>query len=163
MISDDDYEFNVEIGTGSPRAVFRSDRRVRSADPYTGSSFIAELHDDGLAATQSVFVFSFDWDALAAFFEDLAESWKGWEGERAWHSIEHHLAISATSDPLGHCNFQFTLQNGPDPTWKTTLAGFRIDAGEDMAATAREVRAWVQDMVDRPPTETDAEHGGNPS
>lgn len=127
--------------------MFLSDRRSLGDDPYNGSSFAAELHDDGLQVIQSVYVFNFCWNALAAFFHDLADSWRGWDGEKSWHSIEHHLTITATSDPLGHCNLEFTLQHSPNFSWTVTVDGFRIDAGEDMAATAREVRAWVNDTT----------------
>ncbi len=134
---------SVMIGHGSPTAVFRSARRSTSDDPYAGSNFVVELHSDGVDAVRSVFMFSFDWDALAAFFSDLADSWRGWEGEKSWESIEHDLRVTATSDPLGHCLLTFTLRDGPNYTWETVVGGFKIDAGEDMAAVASEMRAWA--------------------
>lgn len=133
----------VTIGHGSPTAVFRNAQRSDSDDPYAGSNFVAELHGDGVDAVRSVFMFSFDWNALAAYFADLAESWRGWEGENVWESIEHDLRITATSDRLGHCHLTFTLRDGPNYTWETTVSGFAISAGEDMAAVAREMRAWA--------------------
>lgn len=133
----------VTIGHGSPTAVFRSARRSTSDDPYAGSDFVMELHSDGVNAVRSVFMFSFDWDALAAYFSDLAGSWRGWDGKNTWESIEHDLRITATSDPLGHCLLTFTLRDGPNYTWETVVGGFKVDAGEDMAAVAREMRAWA--------------------
>lgn len=38
---------DVTIGHGSPTAVFRNLRRSGSDDPYSGSSFVAELHGEG--------------------------------------------------------------------------------------------------------------------
>lgn len=133
----------VTIGRGAPTAVFRSASRGESDDPYAGSSFVVELHSDGLDAIRSVFMFSFDWDALANLFSDLADSWRGWEGEKSWESIEHDLRIAAVSDILGHCLLTFTLRDGRNYTWKTVVDGFKIDAGEDMAAVARDMRAWM--------------------
>ena len=134
----------VTIGHGSPTAVFRNAQRSDSDDPYAGSTFVTELHSDGVDAMRSVFMFSFGWDALTAYFADLADSWRGWEGEKAWESIEHDLRVTATSDRLGHCHLTFTLCDGPDYTWKITVGGFVLSAGEDLAAVAREVRSWAE-------------------
>jgi hypothetical protein len=125
---------SVEIGQEHPTARFHSP---------TIDSFGIELVSDGLTASRFVYVHSFDLDALAGFFEDLADSWKGWDGEKSWRSIEHELLITATSDALGHCLLTFTLRDGPNDTWKTTVSGFTIGAGEDMAVVAREMRAWA--------------------
>ena len=134
---------HVVIGRDNPTAIFRSFSREESDDPYAGSSFVVELHSDGLEAIRYVSMFNFEWDALANFFSDLASSWRGWEGEKSWESVEHHLRITAVSDSLGHCLLTFTLRDGPKYTWKTVVSGFKIDAGEDMAALAREMRSWV--------------------
>lgn len=133
----------VLIGRGTPTALLRSVSRAESDDPYAGSSFVVELHSDGLDAIRSVFMFSFDWDALANLFSDLANSWEGWEGEKSWESTEHDLTITAVSDSLGHCLLTFTLRDGPNYTWKTVVGGFVIDAGEDMATVASDIRAWM--------------------
>jgi hypothetical protein len=134
---------HVVIGRGTPTAVFRSVSREESDDPYASSSFVVELCSDGLNSTRSVFMLSLDWDALASLFSDLANGWRGWEGEKSWESIEHDLTITAVSDSLGHCLLTFTLRDGANYTWKTVVGGFKIDAGEDMAAVARDMRAWV--------------------
>jgi hypothetical protein len=41
---------------------------------------------------------------LAAFFADLAAQWKGWAGEKEWHSVEDDFALSCTSDPGRYVN-----------------------------------------------------------
>lgn len=104
---------------------------------------MVEVHSDDLDAIRSIYVHSFDLSSLAALFSDLADSWSGWEGEKSWHSIEHELLITAASDNLGHCLLTFTLQNGPNYTWRAIVGGFIVDAGEEMAAVAREISAWV--------------------
>ena len=134
MESVSDVALSVDIGHGHPTARFHS---------ATIDSFGIELVSDGLTASRVVYVHDFDLDALAGFFQDLADSWKGWDGEKSWHSIESDLLIRATSDDLGHCLLTFTLSDGPIHTWQTTVSGFAISAGEDMAAVASEMRAWA--------------------
>jgi len=88
-------------------------------------------------------MFGFDWDALVAFFEDLANSWRGWDGLKEWASVEHDLSISAESDDLGHCILQFVVRDGPTHTWETSLGQFAIDGGEDLVKFASAVRSWA--------------------
>ena len=33
------------------------------------------------------------YDALAAFFENLADSWRGWHGERSYSTLEGDLEL----------------------------------------------------------------------
>ena len=134
----------LTIGRGSQVAIFRDAiSGPPRADPYSGEgSFVVELRAEGLRAQRTVFMFSFDWANLAAFFADLAESWRGWDGEKRWESIEHDLSITATSDSRGHCRLHFVVRDGPNPTWEVSMIGPEIDAGEDMATVARNVEQW---------------------
>jgi hypothetical protein len=34
-------------------------------------------------------------------FRDMAESWKGWNGEKVWAALDGELRITATSSSLG--------------------------------------------------------------
>ena len=134
----------VVIGRGSRTATFRDAVGAAGDAPYEGEgSFIIELRAEGLHAERTVFVFSFDWENLVAFFEDLAESWRGWDGEKTWNSIEHDLAITATSDPGRHCSLLLTVRGGPHSTWEAAMGGLEVDSGEDLAALARSMRAWA--------------------
>lgn len=131
----------------APVAVsFSSPRRDGSDDPYAGESFVVTIAAEGLQTSRHVFMFGFDWAALSAFFADLAESWKGWQGEKAWHSIEHDLEITATADGLGHCDLAFEVRDGPAATWAVRVSEVRIDAGEDLSNLARGIAAWVPQM-----------------
>ncbi|MDJ0953214.1 MAG: DUF6228 family protein [Acidimicrobiia bacterium] len=133
----------VIIGLGTPSAVFRSIDRSDGDDPYGGGGFVFGLNADGLQIERRVFMFSFDWDALIAFFSDLADSWQGWDGHKSWHSIEHDLSIAATADGGRHVNLEFTVRDGPHGSWSVTAGEFSIDAGEDMTTAARNIRAWI--------------------
>lgn len=58
-------------------------------------------------------MFRHDWPALVGYFRELAAGWRGFDGERIYRSVEHHLEIRSTSDNLGHTRLSFTLRNGP--------------------------------------------------
>ena len=70
---------------------------------------------------------------LAAFFADLAAQWKGWAGEKEWHSVEDDLAISCTSDGQGH---GVTLKSGlyEDDWCVQTVIHIEASELEDLAA-----------------------------
>jgi Family of unknown function (DUF6228) len=59
------------------------------------------IRDADLEAGRDVYEgYSNGFESLATFFEELAESWRGWQGERIYESIEHDLRIVATHDGL---------------------------------------------------------------
>jgi len=124
---------DVTIGHGSPVAAFRSAARSGSGDPYAGSSFMVELHSDGVRAIRSVFMSSSEWDALAAYFSDLANSWRG--GKARSRGNRSSMIFGSLPHPT-----RWVIANW---TWKTVVGGFKVDAGEDMATVAREMLAWA--------------------
>lgn len=40
--------------------------------------------------------------ALAAFFDALADEWRGWTGDKVFSSVEHDFVLRATHDGRGH-------------------------------------------------------------
>jgi hypothetical protein len=133
----------VVIASGPRTATFRSLTRGAGDGPYETDSFVIELQVYGLRVERVVFMYRFDWDNLVAFFSDLAESWRGSEGEKSWHSAEGDLSINATVDRLGHWNMEFTVRDGETSSWQADVDGFTINAGEDMASASRSIRAWA--------------------
>ena len=133
------------IGRGTPTAALRNRNRSPGDDPYADDRFSIELRSKGLRIEREVFMLGFEWGNLAAFFTDLADSWHGWHGEKSWESVEHDLKITASSDSTGHCLMTFTVQDGPMFSWRAEVSGFRIDAGEGMAALARSVHEFIGD------------------
>ena len=133
----------VVITDGSRTATLSAAHRFGGTDLYAGESFTISIKDDGLQVERTVFVYSHDWIAFAAFFQDPADSWRGWDGTKTWESIEHDLTIEARSDAGRHCLLSFTVRNGPMRTWTAQIDGISIDAGEDLASLARAVRSWV--------------------
>lgn len=87
-------------------------------------------------------VYEFDgYAALAAFFDEMASSWRGWVGEREFSSLEGELEITATHD--GHVRMSVRLSQSSGPGEWTVDAKLTIDAGEDLRAAADSVRALV--------------------
>ncbi len=79
--------------------------------------------------------------ALAAFFDEMAEAWRGWEGPREWYSLEGELTITAVHD--GHVRMATHLTTGFGEHEWTLKADVVIDPGEDLANAADEVRALI--------------------
>jgi hypothetical protein len=46
------------------------------------------------------------------FFDDLAASWRGWDGERQWTALEGEVRLSATHDGLGTVTLAVELRSG---------------------------------------------------
>lgn len=97
------------------------------------------LKDREIAASSSK-VYIYEPYALASFFSDLAVHWKGWEGEKVWHSVEEDFALSCTSDGLGHVAMKVTLKSGSyEDDWRVQ-AVIHLDAGklEEVASKVKE-------------------------
>ncbi len=89
-------------------------------------------------------MYRFSWGTLADFFDGLAASWRGWEGERQWESPEYDLTIRATSDALGHNLLEIVVRDGPAGSWRTEVGGFELAAGEETASIAGSMREWAE-------------------
>ena len=86
------------------------------------------------------------WDGgftpLAAFFADLADQWRGWEGERVFESIEGDLRIEATHD--GHVRLRVLLWESTVPHGWRVESAIRLDAGEALSRAATDVALLVR-------------------
>jgi hypothetical protein len=80
-------------------------------------------------------------ERLVQFFDDLAVDWRGWDGRRAWTSVEHDLSLAATHDGLGHVLLWVTLGSvvaPPTDTWLVRVPlQFEAGALDRVAAAAR--------------------------
>jgi hypothetical protein len=68
-------------------------------------------------------------DGLSDYWADLSQNWRGWTGEKSWHSLEYDFWLSATSDRTGHVTLKVTLECHSPWTWKTQ-ALVTIEAGQ---------------------------------
>ena len=85
---------------------------------------------------------SFMASSLSAYFNDIANSWRGWEGEKKWATLEGELEFTATADNIGHVKLGILLR--PPYTgfqWELRSA-LELEAGQ-LDAIAEEVTfAW---------------------
>lgn len=84
-------------------------------------------------------VYAFDpFDSnLVRFFENLAENWKGFEGEKEWSSLEGEFSLNCTSDSLGHFALEVTIRNNEDTRYASKTIFIESGQLEKVALEAR--------------------------
>jgi len=90
--------------------------------------FRVTIRGHNLSASSKVYAFDPFNAGLTKFFEDLAENWKGWNGEKKWTSLEGELNLVCTTDGLGHIAIEAILFEGFDG-WSVRNT-FYVDAGQ---------------------------------
>lgn len=126
--------------------IFDGRTRLTFAEPVGPGSVVdyltVRIEGPDLFASRQVYA---GWEegfaGLARYFESLMDSWRGWDGERVFESIEHDLRVSATHD--GHVRIAVVLWESTEPRGWRVEAELRIDAGEQLSVAAREVSALV--------------------
>lgn len=66
----------------------------------------------------------------ADIFEQIANEWKGWEGDKTWGSLEGEFDLSATSDSTGHISLVATVYSGTFPPSSKMVSEFIIESGQ---------------------------------
>jgi len=131
-----------EVRVGGPGAVMLMSR-ARCLPNGCAELLAISIRDTDLAAGRDVYEgYSSGFESLAAFFEELAGSWRGWQGERTYESIEHDLRITATHD--GHVRLKIRPCRSTGPDGWTVEATLRLDAGEQLSQAARDIAALVR-------------------
>lgn len=72
---------------------------------------------------------------IPRFFRGLDGDFRGWDGERTWHSLEPELRVSALHDRHVHLHWELTYRPYDDASWSFSTTT-RHDAGEDMRRLA---------------------------
>ncbi|SEE32787.1 hypothetical protein SAMN04489740_1139 [Arthrobacter alpinus] len=116
--------------------VERTSRNLSGTTNYL--TVAAEL--EGLRAKKSIYDFD-GWSGLLSFFEGLAVSWRGWDGEKNFHSLEGVFRLSAKHD--GHVRLRLELEDFDRPDTWTIKAEVTLDPGEDLTAASAELRDLV--------------------
>ena len=108
------------------------DQASLELSPLDANFFRATLRSRGVDGTARVSTYMAN--GLAALFQGFADDWRGWEGVRAWRSLEGELTISATSDKTGHVYLDVRLREGAPALW-TLDAQLVLEAGmlDDLA------------------------------
>jgi len=95
---------------------------------------------------------SVDLDAsepLPKYFQSLANSWKGWDGERRWDSLEGELKLAASMDHTGHVSLHFALLSGHYTyDWRLETA-VELEAGQLEALAQDATRFFAGVKTDR--------------
>jgi hypothetical protein len=136
-----------EVLVGAEQDGLRFAQLQDSADG-TVRSVEVSVRTPGLAAglqVQSHYATGFD--DLVAFFQELAASWRGWPGEKAYESLEHDLRLTATHDGHVRLGVQMSRTSGPDG-WSASVV-LRLDPGEEMTRAAGEVAALLASARER--------------
>lgn len=82
---------------------------------------------------------------LARFLQQLADGFRGWEGERAWKTYDEDLALRAVFVSGGHVRLTWTLRPWRVMSlgrWQATVTT-QLEAGEQMAALAADIRYFL--------------------
>jgi Family of unknown function (DUF6228) len=85
-----------------------------------------------------------DAHGIVRVFAEAARDWKGWDGPKAWESLEREFRMELTMDRLGHVALGVRIRSdpgGPDP-WEHH-AELAMEAGQ-LEAIARDAkRLWL--------------------
>ncbi len=108
-------------------------------DESNGGSFSVTLAAPAVTAT--VRVYEHGSQFVPRYFAELAANWRGWDGEKAWESVESHIALKATADRLGHVSLRVVLRDLFAPAAWRAEATLLLEAGqlEALAASAAQV------------------------
>ncbi|MFI6924518.1 DUF6228 family protein [Nonomuraea spiralis] len=125
-----------------PELVVRLSGR-RSADQYETVFGVEALAGGLRAEIPDVTVTT--WDAagdLAAFLQTLADDFRGWTGERTWHTDQ--LTLGAIFRSGGRVELTWTLRpwSSHPPGWETSVTTW-IEGGQQMTRLAAGIRAFL--------------------
>jgi Family of unknown function (DUF6228) len=81
-------------------------------------------------------------DGLATFFRELADAIGGFDGERAFNSLEGQLTIDCAHDGRGTVTCEVTLAQLSPPTWSYS-AQLDLGAGAHLQRVANDIEAFV--------------------
>ena len=141
----DGDDCSLRIGNGLGTVITFGPGADPFHDGYDFVDFPVTLSSDGLSATAIVrSVEGPSPMALSVFVDDLAAEWKGLQSERTWESIEHHLAIEARSDPVGHLILTVVLRESHQVDAWSARVSVKVEPGEEMTQVAAAVRRLLR-------------------
>ncbi|CAL9337091.1 hypothetical protein SUDANB108_00188 [Streptomyces sp. enrichment culture] len=97
----------------------------------------------GESARIEVVVRTWNGDGLHVFLAGLAEEFRGWDGSRAWRSLEDDLTLVA-EHAGSHVRLTWGLHDRlPDPAWRFEMTTIHAP-GEDMRSLANDMRTFLE-------------------
>lgn len=127
----------VEVGGPQERVIFTEVQHGTNGVPF---SMLVAVELGGLTAGREVashYVSGFD--DLVLFFVDLAENWRGWDGERTYESMEHDFLLVARHTG-SHVKLSFTLQDPSFPEEWCVRGTVTLDAGEELSRASEDIQ-----------------------
>ncbi|MFD6421826.1 DUF6228 family protein [Streptomyces sp. NPDC060198] len=140
---DIDHEAGVSIRCQDNASVTVT-LRGRSSSDADSVRYSVELRAPGLAARVDEVVAWAGDNGLAAFLEELAADYRGWKGDRSWHTDDRDLTVSAVFRSGGYVGLTWTLRPWPRAAggWGASVTTW-LEAGEQMTSLAADVRAFL--------------------
>ncbi|MBJ6630586.1 DUF6228 family protein [Streptomyces sp. SS10] len=133
---DDSGALVVQVGEGF---LLSEPLRPYEDDPTLG--FLVTAH--GRWGSVATAVETWDGDGLDTFLASLAEDFRGWQGERTWHSLCHDLTLSAEHRSGGYVQLRWVISDGaPTEEWRFETSTWH-EAGEGMRTLAADIRAFI--------------------
>jgi len=102
---------------------------------YGAFGYRVRLTDANLSAAAEVY---YDLGDPTGLIRDMAERWRGWDGELVWGSLEGELTLRCTQDRAGHVSIGVELTSVPYTCGWSIRATIMAEAGqlEDIARRA---------------------------
>jgi hypothetical protein len=113
----------------------------RSVEPVRQDvwEFYAELKLPGVQAETLVYESGF---SLQAYFRDLADSWRGFDGVKEYVALEGQMEIASKHDRKGTIVSVVVLRKPEPPEWRLE-AVFEFGAGAHMDGLARDIERFM--------------------
>jgi hypothetical protein len=141
---EDDSSVIIRCEHNSGISVRLFDRHPMEDDP-DGIYYDIELQAPGLhAVIERVVAWKHD-NGVDGFLGSIAASFRGWAGIRAWQSNDRDLQVEAEFTSGGHVNLTWRISPWRHATgrWDSSVT-VRLEAGEQMATAAADVRSFLQ-------------------
>lgn len=133
-------EFVIDSGRGR-RAIFEALKRRN--DGYL-ESYRVSLESPLMRAIKDVENSPYD-VLLHDWFQDLANHWNGWDGDKKWNAVEGEMFLIAKMSKLGHVGLKVTLNVEGAGNW-TAIAHLGIEAGQ-LEKIAKEAKQFFTGHV----------------
>ena len=111
---------------------------LRDSDGWL-DAFVVRIDEPGLSAAAQVDNSRYI-KGPEVLFNEMAENWHGWSGEKTWHALEGELELTATADSLGHITIRVHLRPTAGPEAWSVISYAYIEAGQLESLRARAAR-----------------------
>jgi hypothetical protein len=131
----------VGIGTGSVRLVLSdATSGVGQHEPWV--TYTATLLTPSLHASARIEEYGWEPRGFDGYLTDLADKWRGWEGEIVWGAPEGGLKCVAARQS-GRNELTVVVSEGTPALWMAS-ATISIEPGEEMTSVAQDVHSLLE-------------------